>query len=111
MFIVFDIFHLNLIQFLLSGELDCALQHADCALKYWPYHMNVDNLAVHVREYVECRLLQTVQKEMDAVVESEKLIKLSIFIISFFEFMNQSCSKKITFLFLLKKFWKTFQFC
>ncbi|KAL3990471.1 hypothetical protein ACH3XW_31920 [Acanthocheilonema viteae] len=52
------------------GKLDYALKHADCALKYWPYHMNTDNLLVHIREYVHCRLLQTVQNEMDEVVEA-----------------------------------------
>ncbi|CAG9538616.1 unnamed protein product [Cercopithifilaria johnstoni] len=52
------------------GELDCALEHADYVLKYWPFHMNTDNLSAHIREYVHCHLLQTVQKEMDMVVEA-----------------------------------------
>ncbi|VDK75545.1 unnamed protein product [Litomosoides sigmodontis] len=51
-------------------ELNCAFEHIDCVLKFWPYHMTTNNLLVYIRAYVQCRLLQTVQKEMDTAVEA-----------------------------------------
>lgn len=70
-----------------SGELNCALTHADRTLKYWPYHMNTDNLAIHVREYVHCRLLHAVQQELDETVEGEKCISFPFSFI-YFQFYN-----------------------
>uniref|UniRef100_A0A915PSS5 Uncharacterized protein n=1 Tax=Setaria digitata TaxID=48799 RepID=A0A915PSS5_9BILA len=52
------------------GDLNSALTHADFAIKYWPYHVNTNNLLPHVRGYIRCRILQGVQQELDLAVEA-----------------------------------------
>ncbi|KAM3727925.1 SH2 domain-containing protein 4A [Dirofilaria immitis] len=52
------------------GNLNCAFTHANCALKYWPYHTNTDNLLLYIHEYVRCYLLRAVQQELNLAVEA-----------------------------------------
>ncbi|EFO23124.1 hypothetical protein LOAG_05363 [Loa loa] len=58
-------------------KLNCALAHAYSVLKYWPYHMNPDNLSIHIREYVHCRLLEAVQEELNLAAEVSLSMKAS----------------------------------